>query len=173
MTDCVPMELLHERLEGYVKDDCGLDILFHDFAAGSTAELLTALVKEIEQYYVPVPRYESGDPIREGDETERGTVSRIEVYATWGNWGDWLVGFEEGDVYEGTLSQRMKRFSITHERPDSLELIEEEASWGIEVYAHDIIGMTCDELSCMDRNEISHLVTNDLLRRQRKLLERS
>lgn len=161
------MELLHERLMDYASYDCGLAPLFHDFAVTGISELLEAFAHEIEQYYVPIPRYESGEPIREGDRTERGTVSSIDVYATWGNWGDWLIGFEEGGIYEGSLNQRMERFE-----PDSLERIELESEWDADYYAQQILGKTNEELSAHE-SDVHCWVAKDLLRRQKNILERS
>lgn len=59
--------------------------------------------------WLPIPRYEDGEPVHEGSETRYGTVSFVDVEVSNGGWGNWVMHMEDGECVEGTLSQRVER----------------------------------------------------------------
>lgn len=61
----------------------------------------------IDRCWLPIPRFEDGEPVQLGDETAWGTVSEIRVYAG----GEWEMCFEEADCYgeDGNRDERVER----------------------------------------------------------------
>lgn len=68
------------------------------------------LADKIEREYLPMPRYEDGEPVEVGSVCCWGTVESVEVTDGDGGWGNWLVRCgEDGEPHEGTLNQRVER----------------------------------------------------------------
>lgn len=62
----------------------------------------------IKRCFLPVPRYESGEPVAVGKVCEFGTIAMAEVRMTDGGWGNWTLYTEElTEPVDGTLSQRI------------------------------------------------------------------
>lgn len=54
--------------------------------------VIKKLVEEIERYYIPLPRFEDGEPVQEGDQTELGTVDVVRTDTS----GRWQLFDEDG-----------------------------------------------------------------------------
>ncbi len=64
----------------------------------------------LERCYLPMPSYEDGEPVEVGSVCKWGVVAAVEVTASEGGWGNWLVRCgEDGEPHEGTLNQRVER----------------------------------------------------------------
>lgn len=71
-----------------------------------------------EREYLPMPRYEDGEPVEVGSVCEWGVVESVEVTASDGGWGNWLVRCgEDGEPHEGTLDQRVERGALVEGKP--------------------------------------------------------
>lgn len=123
-------KLLHELLRKH-DSKCTTGV----FALGNTeivslrAEDALALADEIERQYVPVPRFPDGEPVREGSETRYGTVSYIDVEASAGGWGNWVVHLDDGNCIEGTFSQRVERPAPKSLDADGVETKADDTVW--------------------------------------------
>ncbi len=121
--------LLHERLRD-ASGDCantvkavGLDCKSMKKCEECYDMLRKAIADEIERQYVPVLRFPDGEPVGEGSETCYGTVSYIDVEASSGGYGNWVMHMEDGSCFEGTFSQRVEE----RPAPDSLEKLRQFA----------------------------------------------
>lgn len=118
------MELLHERLNEYANDECGLDIVLHDFASENVAELLRAFASEIEASYVPLPRFKDGTPLRAGNEIEGGVCHSISVYDD----GQWYALDEDGNpIQEGASDVYVAEADSYQKVADYLEAIIDDS----------------------------------------------
>ena len=130
-------------------------------------ELFTAIADRIEQEYMPLPRFEDGEPVKVGD------------IVLWNDGGSKRVEDIKVEVYLegscGTCNSVLKR------HVDTLERIEEDA---MKMY-NDYWGCRYAECSCCpavvdgkrpwERYETVDCIRAqklDLLRRQREVLER-
>lgn len=78
-------KLLHERLREWAPDG------YKSF----TGDDMLALADEIERCYIPRPRFEDGEPIKAGDDIDRGTVWTFVVTDE----GKWVVNLTNGDGF--------------------------------------------------------------------------
>lgn len=113
-------KLLHEKLREWANaTPFRFNEAWRELGVAGNDNMLEAMADEIERSYVPVPRFDDGDPVEKGSETDYGTVEHIEVEATADSWGDWVIHLTDGTCIEGTLSQRV-------ERADSLEKLRDD-----------------------------------------------
>ena len=69
-----------------------------------------ASAERLEHCYLPMPRYEDGEPVEVGSVCEWGVVAAVEVTASDGGWGNWLIRCgEDVEPHEGSLNQRVER----------------------------------------------------------------
>lgn len=80
-----------------------LAMVMHEFGAGNVRDLCLLLADAIDDCYRPVPLMEDGHPLRTNTETKYGKIERFEIYED----GNWLIRPEDGDIVEGTYSQRI------------------------------------------------------------------
>lgn len=103
-------KLLHEKLREWARNrPFRFNEAWRDLGVAGNDNMLAAFADEIERQYVPVPRFPDGEPVREGSETRCGTVSYIDVEASAGGWGNWVLHLDDGECIEGTFSQRVER----------------------------------------------------------------
>lgn len=113
-------KLLHEKLREWASArPFRFNEAWADLGVAGNDNMLAAMADEIERTYVPIPRFEDGEPVRDGSATDYGTVEYIEVEATSGSWGDWVIHLDDGSCIDGTLSQRV-------ERADSLKKLRDD-----------------------------------------------
>lgn len=131
-------------------------------------ELFTAIADRIEREYIPLPRFEDGEPVKVGD------------LVLWNDGGAKRVEDIKVDVHLegscGTYNSVLRRPEL-----DSLERIEEDARkkvgnyWGCNVANCYDCPAKVDGKKPYERYGTSNCVRAmylDLLRRQRELLER-
>ncbi len=77
-----------------------------------------ASAERLEHCYLPMPRYEDGEPVEVGSVCEWGVVAAVEVTASDGGWGNWLVRCgEDAEPHEGTLNQLVERSVLVEGNP--------------------------------------------------------
>lgn len=95
-------KLLHERLR---ETEANL-IMLGGHYTHLTDDQKKDIADEIERYYIPRPRFEDGEPVNTGDETDCGTAWVIAVFGD----GDWHVHTIDGTIlksedYDGVLKR--------------------------------------------------------------------
>lgn len=125
--------LLHEKLREWANArPFSFNEAWREFDVSGNDNMLAAFADEIKRCYVPVPRFENGEPVGEGSETYYGTVEAIDVEVSDGGWGNYVMHFADGNCIEGTYSQL-----VPH--ADSLGKLRED----MEAYAD--VGVSCIE----------------------------
>lgn len=100
------MKLLHERLREHGEEAC-IPFKGEGYSFALWNGEAKALADEIEKYYIPRPRFEDGEPIKEGDvfiqkfSDEEDVVTRVGV-ALYGNDGFSTVWFTNETVSRPT-----------------------------------------------------------------------
>lgn len=117
----------------------------------------------LDRYYIPRPRFEDGEPVNPGDETDRGTAWVIAVF----NDGDWHVHTIDGTILMSEdYGSVLKRPSPKVLDADGVEIKVGETvwdkhgdQWTVEaivdkdsVYVMDDCGVS----NCFTRNFITH-----------------
>lgn len=110
-------ELLHERMreaEGYSCDDVlrqfGVDCKTAGACRSCIKNLLSRFADEIEEQYIPRPRYEDGEPVQFGDEIESmdGVCDSIHHFSDNTN-----ITTDEGGIwstsYDGTPKRKLPK----------------------------------------------------------------
>ena len=124
-----------------------------------------ALADAIEREYLPRPRLLDAEkvPINIGD-----TVWNI-------NTGECRTVDEVGDFWFGASDYAVKLNPLmySHKQPDSLERIEEDAKKSVCEYFAKQDKNVCDSCNGLHYLECRRDMNLELLRRQRKILERS
>lgn len=106
--------ILHEKLREWANArPFSFNEAWREFDVAGNDNMLAAFADEIKRCYVPVPRFENGEPVGEGSETYYGTVEAIDVEVSDGGWGNYVMHFADGNCIEGTYSQTITTMITT------------------------------------------------------------
>lgn len=158
------MMMLHERLSEWVKS--GYTAQLKDVVNAESSGkgyIFPAIADEIERTYVPKHTDVKGDTWCEGDECEvifSGRYGLISGYSS----DQVLVSFPDGDVWY--FPDEIMRIE-----PDTLERINDDAKMLPTDYCEER-GIKVNHDDGFDMRSYCEAMCRDLLKRQRKVLER-
>lgn len=127
---------------------------------GREQDMLTHWADEIERYYIPRPRFEDGEPVKEGDEVYGGTAYYIQVMDD----RSWKIEDEDGRcLCDGNLGDRVRRPEPVFDA-DGVPIKVGDTVWDkrcpqeelVVVEVDDNGKVFCNEWSCYSAEFLTH-----------------
>lgn len=169
-------KLLHERLRD--GDGAFIQLKTKSFTTSFHRDLAGEIADEIEKYYIPLPRFENGEPVRFGDvfRTELGNVECVAVeyneYNAWvkdGTDNDWNASISADEMAKiHRLPKVLDADGVEIKVGDTVWIIESGDKGKVEEINKDRVYVKCDDgwLADVHVSHITHREPDSLQRVQ-------